>query len=611
MKNDLPLIDYSTKSKRESTVQLLWSLAKNARQVQDDRWVRQKKIYDNARLALDADDIDDAEKSILTEPYIQVESQIDPMVPEPEFRGRDADMDDQKAKQREYVCKYIMQRNDIESKNTIAERYLRKHGDSVWKVYWDPNVKNPNGKDGEVMLAPVAIDNLYPDPDCKDLQEGEYCQYVYYKHFMELRRRYGKKLDDIVLSATAHPTETESISRNESSDATFLRQVVEHWYKDDEGRIACSVQINGEEIEHIKDYWEKTGEQNRLFPFVHMWCIRELDEFWNISEIDVMSPLLRVADKTLGLGLKNMEYNSNDQIGVEEGALAEGQEPTNEPGAVLTFNPGKLSNNSWRRLGGLNNMPNFLPIVQAIQNEIQRTTRNFDSNQGKETQRVTTASGLAQLRADAQAQSSIKNTDRLNGFKRLFELIDWTALEFYDTDRYIYIGAEGGKRKQGGLETNLDPLNGDIYFKYNSDEMRNAVHVDDGEPEYYYPRIDVTVNAGDGIIKSKSFTAQVLEQLLAVQLTPDNYRIALALIDILDIPQKQELSEMWRQKFAALEAQQQAMLAQQARLSQSAEMSPDEQAIIASLPPELQRAAQGRPDMLKAALLQANAGNPV
>ena len=73
MKNDLPLIDYSTKSKRESTVQLLWSLAKNARQVQDDRWVRQKKIYDNARLALDADDIDDAEKSILTEPYIQVE----------------------------------------------------------------------------------------------------------------------------------------------------------------------------------------------------------------------------------------------------------------------------------------------------------------------------------------------------------------------------------------------------------------------------------------------------------------------------------------------------------------------------------------------------------
>ena len=59
------------------------------------------------------------------------------------------------------------------------------------------------------------------------------------------------------------------------------------------------------------------------------------------------------------------------------------------------FNPGKLSSNSWRRLGGLNNMPNFLPIVQAIQNEIQRTTRNFDSNQGKETQRVTTASGLA------------------------------------------------------------------------------------------------------------------------------------------------------------------------------------------------------------------------
>ena len=35
------------------------------------------------------------------------------------------------------------------------------------------------------------------------------------------------------------------------------------------------------------------------------------------------------------------------------------------------------------------------------------------------------------------------------------------------------------------------------------------MHVDDGEPEYYYPRIDVTVNAGDGIIKSKSFSPSI------------------------------------------------------------------------------------------------------
>ena len=55
--------------------------------------------------------------------------------------------------------------------------------------------------------------------------------------------------------------------------------------------------------------------------------------------------------------------------------------------------------------------------------------------------RVTTASGLSMLRADGREQADIKRADRNAGFERLYELLDWLCLEFFDDDRMLYLGA--------------------------------------------------------------------------------------------------------------------------------------------------------------------------
>ena len=69
----------------------------------------------------------------------------------------------------------------------------------------------------------------------------------------------------------------------------------------------------------------------------------------------------------------------------------------------------------------------------------------------------------------------------------------------------------------------------------------------------------MTVSAGDGVARSKAATLEVLDKLAAVQPTPQNYKILSAMLDILDIPQKQDIQKEWEQMFhpiLPMEAQQ-------------------------------------------------------
>ena len=71
---------------------------------------------------------------MVPDPFIQVESQLVPEVPQPEFHGRDDDTDGEKARRREFAVRYIMEENRINDMNTSNERRLRKLGDAFWKA---------------------------------------------------------------------------------------------------------------------------------------------------------------------------------------------------------------------------------------------------------------------------------------------------------------------------------------------------------------------------------------------------------------------------------------------------------------------------------------------
>lgn len=554
----IPGYDFSDRQAREETAGQLFAKAKNARTFRETEWVRYNDYYnfihavsDEIREAVRDSDIG-WDPAVVPDPFIMVESQVDPVVPEPEFRGRDDDLDSSKAKQREYACKFVCQNNRLDDLNTSNERRLTKYGDAFWKVYWDDGMPcGPNW--GDIRVRDVPVDALYIDPTAgpDGIQAGQYVAYLYRLHKVVFWRTYGAALrkDGMTVDSILESEYTERggifdmVTPNvEDSEDTV--QVMEFWYKDPEtGRVGCTIQAGGHEVKHIPDYWQRTGDQNQLFPFVHYWRIRDENQFYNRSELEPIIPMVDAADRELANGLLNDAFTANDIVLVEENALAPGEEFTNVPGAVVTVRQnavGKIA-----RLGGLNSGSNSLPMVEWLLTQIQRTNRNYETNQGKVSSSVKTASELAMIRSDVDTQMEIKKADRNAGFERLYELIDWSVLEFYDEERQIFIGAEKPDEDPVNFTLNTDQLAGYVPATY--DFMTGDVLE---EERRYWPRVDVTVNAGDGVIRSKAATLQALQNLVAAQVTPDNYKLFEAMVDVLDIPQKQEIIQDWESKFA-------------------------------------------------------------
>lgn len=551
--------NYKTKADREETVKLLSNKAKTARQPYDKIWATCYNYYDGIQQKWDelAEGIDKIEyfqkHAVLTEPYIQVESQINPNVPEPEFYARDNETDKDKVKQRKYVVDYVLSLNDIKGQNTAAERNIKICGNSIYKVYYNAQID-------DISIDLINTDDLFPDPMARTLGQCEYVDYIYYMHKRKFAREYKEEIkkaeldsNDFTINNTASTQTFSNISDCKEDEV----QILEHWYKDDDGDIACSVMVGGVEIKHIPKYWVNTGRQNKLYPFVHIYETKDIRKFWSPPQLETIIPLIDEMNEILEAGIENIKLMSAGKWVAEEDSLSDETELTDERGQVVWYKAGKQPP---RRDEGLKLLTGTIENINFLQEKIERTLRNYDISVGKEPVRTTTAAGLAQLGAAAKEQTNVKEYDKKQGFKRMFELIDWSGLEFYNDDKMIFIGVPEYENKQGAL-SNLDPKSGDIFFKYNSNDIKKAEYIKDdngqtvtdkdGKPliDYYYPRVDCDIHASNGLDKSKNFTVQVLQSLIETPITPENYKIVVKLIDELEIPQTDEIINEITERF--------------------------------------------------------------
>ena len=328
------IYDYSTAEGRVATAEWLLRQARDERAVREAEWRRYNDYYNFAHDAARemAQAFEDADlpwtPACVPDPYIMVESQIDPEIPQPEFHGRDDDLDSAKAHERELAVKYIVEENRLSDMNTSNERRLRKLGDAFWKAYWDDTM--PCGElRGNIRVRDVAPQNIYPDPTAgpEGLQAGEYVIYLYTLHKLKFWRLYhdelarsDKTLDDIASGGNYREMDDVLEPYTQSTAARDdLVQVMEFWYRQPfdtkeakAGAIGCSIQAGGVELRHIPNYWEKTGCE--LFPFVHYWCIRDETQFWNKSELEPILSLVDAADRELATGLFNDAMMANDVI---------------------------------------------------------------------------------------------------------------------------------------------------------------------------------------------------------------------------------------------------------------------------------------------------------
>ncbi len=567
----IPGYEYSDAEARQTTAMALLDKAKRAKTAIEGEWERYNDYYNFIHDVSSEVKEYCREKNIFwtpavcPDPWIAVESQIDPNVPEPEFRGRDSDLDSVKAKKREHAVKYIMEANDLVHKNTANERRLLKLGDAFWKAYWDSS-RRCGIHEGDISIVDVSPEAIYPDPAVKsgDLDDCQYLAYVYSIHKVKFRQLYGKVLEekdiDIeeVLSGS-YVSENSIFDLSTSiDDREDTVQIMEFWFrwpedtevetsfgkvKVEAGDIGCSVQAGGVEVKLIAKYWEKTGRQCKIFPFVHYWRIKDENSFWNKSELFPIMDLVDAQDRKLASALLNDALLSNDTLIMEEDSLAEGETLSNEPGAVIVARKNKGA--SIRRMGGLQGGANATVLLNYLKEQIERAGRNYETNMGKETTRQTTAAGLAMLREDANEQENIKASDRLSGFERLYRLLDWLALEFFDDDRLIYLGADKNKNRESSVSLNYNSAE----FAETMAEVYDAKGTMVREAWDYFPTVDVSLNAGDSVVKGKQATLQALSTLCQSEITQDNWQLYAAQLEVLDIPDKDKIIGFWRERF--------------------------------------------------------------
>lgn len=577
-KGNIPDWDMSSKESRESQVKTDYEYAKTFRSDQTKKMITYDEYYNNNHysqqqiLALLEKKGINFTPPCLPDAFIQVESQIDSEVPDFQFNGRDDKTDPAKAKEREDVVRYICYANRLEHMNPDNERRLGKLGNAFWKVAFDGSIQGP-GITGDIVIGNPSPPNIFNDPSAYDVEDCEFIIYSYRLHRRKARRQFGKIIDELPNDANHGDTEIFRKSDRSVDDDTL--QVIEYWYRDEEGDIACSICVNEIEVKFIKKYWDATRHSgNKCYPFVK-YCKVPLDQgFWDLSDIESIKDLIDAEDREFLTAILNDAFTANDIILQEENALMDGENITNEPGGVIKVKDNKI--NAVRRLGGIQSNNGILQMINFIHEKIMETTGSYDSAMGKEPVRVTTASGIAQLNERADFRKGIKKADRMAGFERLYSLIDWTALEFFNQDRIILIrgNQEENEKNQDAIQSGqMQPK--PIAFTFNSDQHKQAQPVSRFdkfgqpmpdmfeqdemgqplidemgqmmpkyvEPKYYYPKMDVEVTAGPGIAKSRAFTLQFTQELTKTPITPQTAPLIKAAIELADLPNKNQLLE--------------------------------------------------------------------
>lgn len=559
----IPVYDMSTKEAREKRVRIDFEYAKQERGEQTEKMQLLDDYYSNKMYSKAvAEEL--AQKygwrtkiPSIPDPFIQVESQIDDVLPEVQFTGRADDVGSVRAKKRQQVVEHVLYEQKVSLINLDNERNLKKLGNAFWKVAFDSTIKPAPWVAGDIVVGNPDPANIYPQPGGYEVESSEWIIYAYRDFRARLKRIHGDIIDEIF--SDSNHSETEIYDRKQSVDDNTL-QVVEYWYRDEDGDICCSICVNGTEVRHIEKYWFSTKDSgNKMFPIIKYCNVPVSKSFWDLGEIERIMDMCDAENRELITALMNDMMMGNDIVLKDEGAIV-GASP-NIPGAQWTVKAGK----NVRRLGGVANASNALNLVNFLQDKIQDTNGNYYTNQGTEPTRVTTASGIAQLNERADRRASSKKAGRLEGFIQLAQLIDWTALEFYNTERNLMT-----RPKQRG--ENPKPFT----FTNTDVQVQRTIG---GETYTYYPMVDVEINAGQGLAKSKAFTLQATQELAQMPIQASNAAIVKSIIDQLDLPNSQELKDSIDQVVGQATGQQTTM-------------SPQEEQFIHSL-------AQSRPDVIK------------
>ncbi len=520
---------FEDKSLRELRVKKALEEAKVAKSGIASYWEKMKSYYDGTHETAKAtgrflrDNNLPWVPATVPDGYLHVENQVEAEPPDFEFSAR-GEKDSEKAALRERVVRYVVQNNDLTTKNAANERKLHLYGSAVWKVA----VGEGDFGGAEIVIDGITPETIFPDPGAERIDD---CEYVAICYRMRVSRAERVFHEDLTKCGTS-VREILMAGKKENRSADVLYdtcEVTEFWFKQERdgealgadghtyayraGDIALAILIEGREIRYVPKFWTKTSYKK--YPIVIYQRIPKSGSLWGKSDLETIIPLVDAADRQLAFAQLNTAFFANDILVYEENAFAPDSEPENRPGAIWKVRPGM--SDKVKRLGGLGggNVIHY-EIAERYRAMMKEALGNFDFLQGDSTTQVQTATGLAILGDYANKRTEAKNICKRAGFERLYRLVDAMALEVFDEEKLRAI-------------TDMDHLP-DLYD--------------------YLPTLDISVGIGEGIKNSRSLTLAALESLCTMEITGENYPVVRAYLNELGIPERAALIAQLDAKFS-------------------------------------------------------------
>lgn len=213
-------------------------------------------------------------RTIVNFPRMVVESQIDPSVPDPDFKAVAPDDEGPVSALKNYVM-YVVRsaKPSLNELNLENERRTMKFGVSYVKVHWNNNIKRA-GYIGDIELSNPHPKDIVPNHGAKSLDDMEHYHHITNRHVKYILRRWPhltkEEIEDKAIlyrefdEMSGSQAITVSDSESGDKDAGLNKYtIIETTYRDEEGDIGKLWWSGDLMIKHMPKFFYRRDEKGQ------------------------------------------------------------------------------------------------------------------------------------------------------------------------------------------------------------------------------------------------------------------------------------------------------------------------------------------------------------
>jgi hypothetical protein len=455
--------------------------------------------------------------------------------PEPNVLARQQD-DEEEAKTLSEIIPVILEANDFKETYSLNQWRKAQNGNSVYGVFW--NAKKLNGT-GDVDIRPINILNIFWEPGITDLQLSRNIFTVEIVHKDDLAAQYPQAKD---VEGSGRFVVQNYITED-NIDKTDKVAVVDWYYRrmTPEGRTVLhyckfvnDIVLFSSENQGMESWYDDGNYPfvfDRLFPMEGSPAGFGYIDTGKASQEQI--DLYNQAILNNALASARQRYFISNAAGINEEEFADYRRQ-------LVHVEGMMSENYLLPIPSTTVSGIVVDVMQQKINELKETTSNQDVMTGS-AKGITAASAIQAL----QETAGMPNKDATRGTYRAFEEIVRMVIErirqFYDTPRTFRIVGEHGEPK---------------YVQYDASGIQPQPQgqIFGQDMGYRLPEFDIEVVAQSETAYTKlQHNTTIFDLMDRGIFNPQNADVALAVLDSLDIDDKDKIIDKVQQNGTLLE----------------------------------------------------------